>query len=168
MLYFEWRVILPYLFFYFTKIVELYTWESCVLIFPYLCDKFVWFILWKHVSQSSRDSSKPPSPHKANLMVELKETKRDLTQNEENMRQTMERLQWLEDSQNRKNHGRRWEPRGARYQMHYESREEEDEDWRMQHYGERCHHQDHKSLILNCLLLMEIMILMYTQDGKLK
>jgi len=66
---------------------------------------------------SSRDSSKPPSPHKANLMMELEETMRDLTKKEESMRHMVERLQRLEDSQERQNHGRRWEPRRARYHM---------------------------------------------------
>jgi len=67
---------------------------------------------------SSHDSLKPSFPHKASLMVEL-EAKRDLAQKEEIMRHLMERLQRLDDSQERQNHGRRWESRRARYYMHY-------------------------------------------------
>jgi len=47
---------------------------------------------------SSQDSSKPPSPHKANLMKELEEIKRDLAKKEESIRYMRERLQSLEDS----------------------------------------------------------------------
>ena len=50
-------------------------------------------------------------------MMELEETMRDLTKKEESMRHMVERLQRLEDSQERQNHGRRWEPRRARYHM---------------------------------------------------
>jgi len=57
----------------------------------------------------------------------------------------MERLQRLEESQDRKNHERRWGPkRATRYHMHYESQEEDDEDSKVQNYGERFHHQPHK------------------------
>jgi len=73
---------------------------------------------------SSGESSKPPSPQRENLMVELEENKRSLVQREEDMRQTMERLQMLEDSQERQNRQRRWDPRRAtRYQRHYGSQE---------------------------------------------
>ena len=90
-------------------------------------------------------------------MVELEETKRDLAQKEESMRHMMERLQRLEDSKERQNHRRRWEPRRARYQMHYGSQEEEDE------IGE-CNPMEKDALInitrvkcimLNCLLLIK-------------
>jgi len=47
------------------------------------------------------ESSKPPSPQKANLLVELEETKRSLMQKEEYMRQLVERMQRLEDTQER-------------------------------------------------------------------
>ena len=98
-------------------------------------------------------SSKPTPPHKANLIVELEETKKDLAQKEESVSQMMERLQRLEDSQDRQNHERRWGPRKAtRYHLHYGSHEEDDEDWRMQHHGERHHHQHHRKPMSNVKL----------------
>jgi len=42
-------------------------------------------------------------------MVELKETKRSLVQIEKDIRQMMERLQMLEESQERQTQQRRWE-----------------------------------------------------------
>jgi len=60
---------------------------------------------------SFRESSKPLSPQKASLMVELEETKRSLAQKEENIRQMMERLQRLEQFQDKQNQEKRWEPR---------------------------------------------------------
>jgi len=48
----------------------------------------------------------PSSSSKGNLIVELEETKRNLAKKEDSMRQ-MERWQWLEESQGRKNHERR-------------------------------------------------------------
>ena len=60
------------------------------------------------------------------------------------MRNMRERLQRLEDSQERQNHGRR--------RIHYGNQEEEDGDWRMQHYGERRHHQHNKSQMPNVKL----------------
>ena len=44
-------------------------------------------------------------------MVELEETKRSLAQKEENIRQMMERLQRLEQFQDKQNQEKRWEPR---------------------------------------------------------
>jgi len=58
--------------------------------------------------KSSRESSRPPSPHKENLIIELEETKRNLKQKEENMRQLIEKR--LKDSQGRQKQGRRWGP----------------------------------------------------------
>jgi len=63
------------------------------------------------------------------LIVELEETKRDLAHKEGNMRQIMQRLQRLEDSQDRHGCERRWEPKRARrYHMSYGSQEEEEEN----------------------------------------
>jgi len=46
------------------------------------------------------------------------------------MRQFVERMQRLEDTQERQNRERRWEPRRAtRYNMHYGSQDEEEEEW---------------------------------------
>jgi len=71
---------------------------------------------------SSRESSKPPSLQKESLMVELEKTKRSLVQREEDIWKMMERLQRLNESQDRQNRERRWEPRRTtRYQMHYGS-----------------------------------------------
>jgi len=62
-------------------------------------------------------------------MVELEETKRSLVQIEEDMQQMMERLKMLEESQERKTRQSRWEPRKAtRYQRHYGTQEEDDEE----------------------------------------
>ena len=55
-------------------------------------------------------------------MVELEKTKRSLVQREEDIWKMMERLQRLNESQDRQNRERRWEPRRTtRYQMHYGS-----------------------------------------------
>jgi len=78
---------------------------------------------------TSTKSSKSPSPQKENLIVELEETKRNLAKKEDSTRQMMERLQRLEESQDRQNHKRRWGPgKEIRYHMHYESQEEDDKD----------------------------------------
>ena len=67
------------------------------------------------------------------------ETKRTLAQKEEEMRQLSERLQILEVAQERPTRERRWEPRRAsRSYTHYES-QEEDQDWRVHNFEERCH-----------------------------
>jgi len=46
---------------------------------------------------SSGESSKPSSPQMAHLLVELEETKRSLVQEEEDIRELVERMQRLED-----------------------------------------------------------------------
>jgi len=56
---------------------------------------------------SSRESSKPPSPKRETLMLELEETKRSLVQREEDIQQMMERIQMLEESQERQTRQRR-------------------------------------------------------------
>jgi len=50
---------------------------------------------------SSREPSKPQSPQKARLLGELQDTKRSLAHKEEEMRQLVERMQRLEDAQER-------------------------------------------------------------------
>ena len=60
----------------------------------------------------------------------------------------MERMQRLEDTQARQNCKRRWEPiRDTIHYMHYGSQEEEEEDWRMQNYEVRLHHQQPKKTL---------------------
>jgi len=84
--------------------------------------------------------SKPPSPQRANLMIKLKETRTSLMQKEEDIRQMIERLQRLEDTQEKQNWERRWVPtRPTRYNMHYGSQEEDEEEWRVQNFEARCH-----------------------------
>jgi len=68
---------------------------------------------------------------------ELKDTKRSLAYKEEEMQQLVLRMQSLEDTQERQNQERRWEPRRVtRHYMHYGSQEEE-EDRRVQNYEAR-------------------------------
>ena len=79
---------------------------------------------------SSGESSKPLSPQKAHLLVELEEAKRSLVQKEEEMRQLVEMMQCLEDTHERQVRERRCEPRRAtRHYIQYGSQEEE--DWRV-------------------------------------
>jgi len=88
---------------------------------------------------SSRESSKPQSPQKAHLMGKLADAKRSLAQKEEEMRQLVERLQRLEETQKRLTRERRWDPRRAsKNYMHYGSQEEE-QDWKMHNFEERRH-----------------------------
>jgi len=72
------------------------------------------------VDLSSRESSKSQSPKKTHLLGELADAKRSLIHKEEEMRQLVERIQRLKDTQERLARERRWEPRRtARYHMHY-------------------------------------------------
>jgi len=60
----------------------------------------------------------------------------------------VERMQRLEDTQERQNRERKWEPRRAtRYHTHYGSQEEE-EDWKVKFFEVRRHqqHQQKKSI----------------------
>jgi len=93
----------------------------------------------------SRESSKPQSPQKAFLMGELAAAKRSLTQKDEEMGQLEERLQRLETAQVRQ--PRRWEHRRATRSFTLYDNHEEDEDWRMIQFDERCQHQHHPSKI---------------------
>jgi len=88
--------------------------------------------------------SKLQSPQKARLLGELKDAKKILAHKEEEIRQLIERIQRLEDTQERLVRKRRREPRRAtRYHMHYGS---EEKDWRMQNVGSRRHqHQPPKN-----------------------
>jgi len=75
---------------------------------------------------SSQESSKPQSPQKPRLLGELEDAKRCLTHKEDKMRQLVERMQRLEDAQERQVRERRWEPRRAtRNYVHYGSQKEE-------------------------------------------
>jgi len=65
---------------------------------------------------SSGKSFEPPSPQKAHLLVELEETKRILVQMEKKMRQLVERMIRLEDTQEMQNRERRWELISAKFQ----------------------------------------------------
>jgi len=56
---------------------------------------------------SSGESSKPQSPQRAHLMGELAYAKRSLTHKEEEMRSLVERMQRLEDAQERQARERR-------------------------------------------------------------
>jgi len=56
---------------------------------------------------SSGKSSKPQSPKKARLLGELEDAKRSMAHKEEEMRQLMERMQRLEDAQERQARARR-------------------------------------------------------------
>ena len=86
---------------------------------------------------SSGESSKPRSPQKAYLLGELADTKRTFAPKEEEMRQLVERLQILEEAQERQTRERRWEPRRVnRSYTHYGS-QEEDQDWRVHNFEER-------------------------------
>ena len=79
-------------------------------------------------------------------MGELAAAKRSLTQKEEEMRQMEERLQRLESTYDRPQRGRRWNPRHeSRSYQNYGSQEEEDE-WRMHHFDDRCQHVAKPSL----------------------
>jgi len=61
-------------------------------------------------------------------MGELARVKRSLAHKEEEMRQLVERMQRLEDTQEKLARERRWEPRCTiRYHMHYGREEEEKE-----------------------------------------
>ena len=107
---------------------------------------------------SSGESSKPQSPQKTSFLGELAETKRTLTQKEEEMRQLIEMLQRLEAIQERRPRGRRWEQRRAsRSYTHYGS-QKEDQEWRVHHFKERRHqHPPSKPsfpFLLNCLVLV--------------
>ena len=83
-------------------------------------------------------SSKPQFPQKARLLGELEDARRSLTHKEDKMRQLVERMQRLEEAQERKYQERRWElPRSTRHSMHYESQEH---DWRVHNFDKR-HHQ---------------------------
>jgi len=95
----------------------------------------------------SRESSKPLSPQKTRLLWELKDTKRSLAHKEEEMRQIVERIQRLKDTQERLVRERRREPgRTIRYHMHYGSEEEKEEDWKVKNVGTRRHqHQPPKN-----------------------
>jgi len=59
----------------------------------------------------SEESSKPQSPQKAHLLGELEDAKRSLVYKEEKMRQLVERMQRLEDTQERLVRKRRRGPR---------------------------------------------------------
>jgi len=88
---------------------------------------------------SSKESSKPQYPQKAHLLGKLADTKWTLAQKEEEMRQLVERLQILEEAQERQTRERRWEPRRVnRSYTHYGS-QEEDQDWIMHNFEERRH-----------------------------
>jgi len=91
------------------------------------------------------ESSKPQSPQRTHLMRELADAKRSLAHKEEEMRKLVERMQILEDVQEREARERRWEPRRVtRHNMHYGSQEEE-QYWRVHNLEERCHqHQPPK------------------------
>jgi len=56
---------------------------------------------------SSGESSKPQSLQKERLLGELEDTNRSLTHKEEEMRQLMEMMQRLDDTQARQNRERR-------------------------------------------------------------
>jgi len=58
-----------------------------------------------------RESAKPQSPQKARLLGELADAKRSLAHIEEKMRQLVERIQRLEDTQERLARERRQEPK---------------------------------------------------------
>jgi len=89
---------------------------------------------------SSGESSKPQSSQKAHILGELADAKRSLAHKEEELRQLGERMQMLEDTQERLVRERRREPiRTTRYHMHYGS-EEEEEKWKVQNVKTR-HHQ---------------------------
>jgi len=78
------------------------------------------------------------------FLGELEDTKRSLTHKKKEMRQLMERMKRLEDTQARQNRERRWEPRrDTRHYMHHGSQKEE-ENWRVQNYEVRRHHQQPK------------------------
>jgi len=94
---------------------------------------------------SSGESSKPQSTQKAVLMRELVAAKRSLTQKEEEMRQLEGGLQRLETAQVRQ--PRRWEHRRSTRSFTQYGSHEEDEDWRMNQFDERCQHQHHPSKI---------------------
>jgi len=86
------------------------------------------------------ESSKPQSPQKAYLLGELADAKRRLNDKEKEMRQLVEMMQKLEETQERKAREKRWDPRRATTNyMDYGSQREE-QDWRMHNFEER-HHQ---------------------------
>jgi len=69
-------------------------------------------------------------------MRELADVRRSLAHKEEEMRQLVERMQRLEETQERQVRERRWElKRATKHYMHYGSQEEE--DWRVQNFEER-------------------------------
>jgi len=85
-------------------------------------------------------SSTSQSPHKAHLLGELEDAKRSLAHKEDKMQQLVERMQRIEDAQERQVRERRWEPRRAtRNYLHYGSKKEE-HDWRVHNFDKR-HHQ---------------------------
>ena len=89
---------------------------------------------------SSSESSKPQSPQKAHLSGELSNVKRSLPHKEEEFRQLVERMQRLEDTQERLARERRREPKcTTRYHKYYGSEEKEEEEWRVQNVENRRH-----------------------------
>jgi len=88
---------------------------------------------------ASGESSKPQSPQKAFLLGKLVEAKSSLAQKDEKMRHLVERLQRLEMAQERKPRGRRWDQRKTSRSYTRYGSQEEDQDWRMHHFEERCH-----------------------------
>jgi len=102
---------------------------------------------------SSGESSKQQSSQKTRLLGELEDTKRSLTCKEEEIRQLVERMQRLEDTQERQARERRREPRRTtRHYMRYGSKKEE-EEWRVQNYEARHHHQHQTKLFFSFVKL---------------
>jgi len=88
---------------------------------------------------SSGESSKLQSPQKAHLLGELADGRRRMTHKDEEIRQLVEMLQRLEEAQVRQTQERKWELcKATRNYMHYGS-QEDDQDWRVNHFEERRH-----------------------------
>jgi len=95
---------------------------------------------------SSGESSKPQSPQKAFLMGELAAAKRSTAQKDEEMRQMEERFQRLEATYDKPQRGRGYHPRRESRSYQYYGSHEEEEEWRMQHFDDRCQHVAKPSL----------------------
>jgi len=140
-----------------SQVIQVIEWIRLLFFTNYL---FLFVQIMAHLS--SRESSKPQSPQKAYLLGELADTK-SLAQKEEEMSQLVERLQRLEEAQERqieKGDGNREELLEATHTMGVEKKTKIDDCITLKRGTINTHHQSLHFLLLNYLVLVGKVIIM--------